>query len=258
MIGYRKKIVRQNISNSFPKYSLKRKKEIEKKFFKHLCDIIVESVKMFSITKKQISKRLICTNPELPNSYFEKGKNLIIVGGHYSNWEMYAVGIARYHKHLLIGIYTELANKFFDKKVNSSRSQFGLSMRSKKEYKNIFETQEEKPHAIIFAIDQAPREGTGVWTTFLNQETAIPFGAEKLASEKNYPVLFGALTRVKRGHFSVSYDLIEENPATLQYSELSVKATRMLEKQIIEQPNYWLWSHRRWKRKRSENDVLYS
>ena len=131
-------------------------------------------------------------------------------------------------------------------------------MRSKKEYKNIFETKEEKPHAVIFAIDQAPRKGTGLWTMFLNQETAIPFGAEKLANEKNFPVLFGAMSRIKRGHFSVTYQLIEENPKNLEFGQLSVKATRMLEKQIIERPEYWLWSHRRWKRTKTEKDVLYS
>lgn len=247
-----------NIANSFPGYSDQQKIKVERDFFKHLCDIVVESVKMFSISKSQVSKRLVCTNPELPNSFFDQGKNIIIVGGHYSNWEIYAVGIAPYHKHLVIGIYTELKDKFLNKKVNESRSQYGLSMRSKADYKKIFETKEEKPHAVIFAIDQAPRKGTGIWTMFLNQETAVPYGAEKLASEKNYPVLFGSISRVKRGHFSITYELVEEHPANLKYSQLSVKSTRILEDKILNKPEYWLWSHKRWKRTRTENDELYS
>ena len=219
--------------------------------------MFMESIKIFSISKEQVEKRMIFSNMELPNSYFEKGQNIIIVGSHYANWELFAVASGIYHDHLLIGIYTPLTNKYFDRKLNQSRSKFGLSMRSKKDYKKIFEAKEDRAYAIIFALDQAASKDSGIWTTFLNQETGVAFGAEKLAQEKNYPVLFGDLKRIKRGHFELTYELIEDSPSGMKKGELSVKATRRLERSILEEPEYWLWSHRRWKHKRPENAELY-
>ena len=257
VIGYRRKVVRQNLNNTFPEKSEKEIKQIERTFFRHLTDTFIESIKIFSISRTQVEKRMIFNNTELPDKYFEKGQNIIIVGSHYGNWELFAVGSGLYHKHLLIGIYTPLTNKFFDKKVNQSREKFGLDMRSKKDYKNIFQAQEAKPYAIIFALDQSPSKDSGIWTTFLNQETGVAYGAEKLAQEKNYPVIYGDLRRVKRGHFALTYKLIDEAPTGKKKGELTVKATRMLEGVIKEFPEYWLWSHRRWKHKRPENAELY-
>ena len=258
IFGYRKKVVRINLKNSFPEKNESELRSIEKKFYRHLSDTFVESLKMFSISEKQAIERLEISNPELCNKYFAEGRNLVIIGTHYNNWEMYVLRCAVLHDHDLMAFYTPLTDKFLNKKLNQSRSKFGLKMKSKKDYKKVFETNAGKPFGIIFALDQSPSKDSGIWTTFLNQETSIPYGAEKLAIERNLPVVYGKLDKKKRGHYIVTYVLVEENPKEKEKGYISVQSTKELEKQILEHPEYWLWSHRRWKHKRPENAKLHS
>lgn len=253
VIGYRKKIVISNIKNSFPHKSEQEQIAIAREFYKHFCDLILESLKTFTISEKEVQKRVTCINPELINKYYEQNKSIIIAGGHYNNWELFAVGVDKLIKHQAVGIYKPLSNKYFDEKMRKTRSKYGLIMISTKKVKPFFDEQINNLTATIFAIDQSPSNPNNCyWTTFLNQDTGVLFGAEKYSKDYNYPIVYGRINKVKRGHYSFEFRNITDKPQETAYGELTEKFTRMLEKDINQIPQYWLWSHRRWKHKRPE------
>ena len=251
VIGYRKRIVSQNIRNSFPDKTNAEQKLIAKRFYNHFCDLIVESLKIFTISEKDVHKRMICRNPEVINKYFEKKQNVIIAGGHYNNWEIFAVAVDKMIKHQPVGIYMPLSNKFFDDKMQKSRSKYGLKMISAKNVRDFFEVEKNNLNAVIFAIDQSPSNpAKGYWTKFLNQDTCVLTGTEKYAVEFDYPVLFGRAHKIRRGYYVLEFEEACINPIDTSKGEIIEKITLLLERDIIKAPEYWLWSHRRWKHKR--------
>lgn len=244
----------QNIRNSFPEKTSEEHTEIAKKFYHHLCDLIMESLKTFTISHKQVHKRMICKNPETVNRYFEKNKSVILAGGHYNNWELFAVAIDEIVKHQSIGIYLPLKNKFFDEKMRRTRSKYGLRMISTRTVKQVFEQEKNNLTAIVFAIDQSPSKPDNCyWTKFLKQDTAVSFGTEKYAKEYDYPVIFGRVFKPKRGHYVLEFEMACEHPTQTANGEITRKITEMLEEDILLQPEFWLWSHRRWKLKKPLN-----
>ena len=241
-----------NIRNSFPSLSDDDINHLTKKFYKHFADLVVESLKLFSISSTELISRMKVTNPEILDKYYAQGQNIILVGGHFNNWEMLAVCMNAQIKHLVAGIYTPLTNSFFEKKFSKSRTSLGTVLVSKYEVKEYFEKDHENPVTIVFGADQSPqflKEKT-YWTQFLNQDTPVMFGTEKYAVEHNLPVLFMSIAKVKRGYYETTFTLIEENSATSEYCSITEKHTRLLEKQILEHPEFYLWTHKRWKHKR--------
>jgi len=254
LVGYRKKVVFQNIKNSFPEKTEKEHKQIMRKFYRHLCDLILESLKGFTISEKQVRKRMKVRNPEVADQYFDQGKDIIFVGGHYNNWEMLALGIGLITKHIPIGIYKPLNNKFFNQKVLDSRQKYGLVMCPMKQTKAHFDKNMDRPKALIFGADQRPGNASkAYWMEFLNQDTPVSFGVEKYGKEYNLPIVFGAIHKIKRGYYEFEYTLLFEEPANTEYGEISKAHTLKLEKDIKENPEFWLWSHKRWKHKRPES-----
>ena len=145
-------------------------------------------------------------------------------------------------------------NKFMDVKMRKTRGKFGLDLIPMKLTKKYFDERSSTPRAIIFAADQSPSNSKkSYWTTFLNQDTAVQFGVEKYAKEDNWPVIYGEIRKVKRGDYEVKYEVICENPSEMQYGEITELHTKALEKSILKAPEYWLWSHRRWKHKRPKD-----
>jgi KDO2-lipid IV(A) lauroyltransferase len=251
--------VHNNIRNSFPDKSDAEILRIEKEYFSHFCDLIVESVKAFTISDRQAQKRFTTPNPELPNKYFDLGKNVAVVGGHYGNWELYAITVAQQIKHKPVALYTTMTNKFFDQKMKTSRSRYGLNMHSLQRYRETgIDDFKEDLTATIFGSDQSPRKSQkAFWARFLNQDTAIQFGLEKFARTNNFPVIYGDIHKLKRGYYKVEYHLVCEDPSELPEGEITKTHTRMLEDIINDRPDYWLWSHRRWKLKRPDDDPVH-
>ncbi len=251
VVGYRKKVVHFNLKNSFPEKHEFERKKIEKQFYKHLCDVVVESLKSFTISNRQISKRMKFLNPEVANQYAEQGRSVILVGGHYGNWEWIAISISQRINFKVIGIYQPIKNEFFNQKINSSRGKFGLLMISTKIVPQTFEKYKNELTATIFAMDQAPgNPQKSYWLQFLNQDTATIFGPEKYATQYNYPVIYGDVNRTKRGYYEVKLKVIIENPTQTQYGDITTICMQKLEKTIQKRPEQWLWSHKRWKHKR--------
>jgi KDO2-lipid IV(A) lauroyltransferase len=257
VIGYRTKVVRQNLTNSFPEKSKKEILEVEAKFYGHLCDLVVESLKAFSISLEDAKLRMKDRNIEIVNRYFQQGRQVVLVGGHYGNWELFAITIGATTQHDTVALYTPLKNEFINDKITNSRSKYGLGMLSIKEIKEKLNDINSGLYAIIFGADQSPRKSQrAYWMKFLNQETGVQFGTEKFAKEFNAVVIFANIYKVKRGYYELQYDVITEQPNQEEFGFISKTHTQMLEKVIQSQPEYWLWSHKRWKHTRPEEEVL--
>jgi Kdo2-lipid IVA lauroyltransferase/acyltransferase len=250
VVGYRKEVILQNVTNSFPHKTSGEHLQIVNDFYKHLCDLVVESIKGFTISEAEVKQRMKVINPEYIDRFFDKGQSVILAGGHYNNWELFAVAIDAPIKHKAVALYKPLSNKFFDEKMRSSRSRYGLEMISTKGSRQEFE-KTDCLRVIILGVDQFPGRSTNCyWSTFLNQDTAMIFGTEKYAKEYNYPVLYGRINKVKRGHYAFEFSDAIEEPRQTGYGEITRTINYLLEKDIIARPQYWLWSHKRWKHKR--------
>lgn len=251
LVGFRKEVVIRNIRKSFPHLSHKEHIAIMKKFYVHLCDVIVETFKSFTISKYEISRRMVLQNPELLNSYYKQNKSLILAGGHYNNWEWIATGIDQQIDHHSIAIYKTLSNKFFDEKMRSTRGKFGLDMISTKRVAEVLESKKDELTATIFAIDQSPSNPKkAYWMTFLNQDTACLYGTEKYAKELNSPVLYGVVTKVKRGFYTFCFKVVTDMPQDTPTGWITEATNKLLEDDIKLAPEFWLWTHKRWKHKR--------
>ncbi len=252
VIGYRKEIVLGNIRRSFPDKSPAEHNVIMRKFYGHFCDLVVESFKGFTVSEEQLRKRVIVRNPELVNKYYHDGLDVIFVGGHFNNWEIGAQALGMSIKHLPIGIYKPLHNIYFDTKMKTSRERYRLLMVPMSETRKTFESKYNEPNGIIFGIDQSPgKVSKCYWTKFLNQDTPVAYGVEKYAKEYDRPIIHTVIHKVKRGFYEIELRLISEKPNDLPYGAIIEKCTQSIERDIVKLPEYWLWTHRRWKHKRS-------
>lgn len=258
VIGYRKKVVYRNLSKSFPTHSRREHIRIAKQFYRQFCDTIVEGIKGLTISKEDIEKRMYNRNPELLEKYFDKGKSVIITTGHYYSWEWWFLGIDTPLKHKVVLIYKQLSNQYFEKKLQKIRSSFGVLPLPFQQVKDFFERHENGSYGYIFGSDQAPHNADkAYWMWFLNQETPVAFGAEKFAVEKDIPVVFCKINKIKRGFYEFEYTEVSAEPTKTSYGEITASYTKMLEETIINDPVGWLWTHKRWKREKPIGMVVH-
>jgi KDO2-lipid IV(A) lauroyltransferase len=259
VIRYRKKLILKNIRNSFPEKDAKEHKRIARAFNRFFCDFIVESIRCFSMSEKEALKRCRAINPEVLDELHKKRKSIVLAFGHYNNWEMVAMALGSSLKHKTSAIYKPLSNKFFDKKFRETRGKSSLQLIPKRETKSFLEAKKDKAYLVGFGSDQCPnrKKKNLFWTKFLNQDTAVMFGTEKYAVDYDYAVVFLYIERVKRGYYDVELKIIEENPREAAYGSITKKHTQILEEQIRNKPEYWLWSHKRWKLKKQEHEVCH-
>ena len=252
-IGYRKKVIVENISNSFPAKSSLEVTKIVKEFYKHFCDLVIESIKNFTISERQIRQRVVFNNVEILDKLYAKNKNIVSMTSHQCNWEMLAVALGGMSKHKQLGIYKPLTSNLFDVKMKKSREKFGLKMFPMSETVKYFKKTYEEPVSIFFASDQWPSNPKrAYWTTFLERDTPVLFGAEQYATLFNWSVVYCEMVKVKRGYYSVNFKLLSENPSELSKGEITNSYIHELEKTIAKSPSNWLWSHRRWKKTKEE------
>jgi Kdo2-lipid IVA lauroyltransferase/acyltransferase len=251
VLGYRKKVVMENLRNSFPEKSEKELKRIAIAFYKYLCDLFLETFKSLTVSKKEMLLRCTINTDaqKLFKDLSEQKKSIVIVMGHYGNWE-WAGNVFDYNKHQLYVIYHPLSDKYFNNLVIKMRTRFGTKLIEMKSTLRDMVTNRKDITATAFIADQTPFPENAYWTTFLNQDTPVFIGTEKIASKFNYPVIYISVKRVKRGYYEIFAELLFETPKETKEGEISEAHTRRLEKDIIEQPEIWLWSHRRWKHKR--------
>jgi KDO2-lipid IV(A) lauroyltransferase len=251
IIGYRKDVVTENLANAFPEKSTSERKEIAAKFYHFITDLMVEILWCFSLSEKRIRHRFNIINPELPDKFYDQGKSVALVLGHYSSWEMVLSSLNLFVKHRVATIYIPLTNKGLDKVFYKMRTVFKAKMIAKKDFRKSFDEEENELRAIIFGTDQSPSISKNIyWTQFLNQDTAVAYGVEKYAIKYDMPVVYSRLKREKRGYYSLEFETIIDQPKSTAEGEITEWHVRLLEEQIIDNPEFWLWSHKRWKKKR--------
>ncbi len=250
LIGYRRKVVEANLKNSFPEKSHEEILDISKKYYHYLCDLIVETLKKFTISKEEVLERCKFHNTELFNKLYTENKSVIVLMGHYGNWELAGSSFSLSNDHQLYVVYKTLANKYFEDMMCKSRTKFGPKLiKMENTLKDIIKNKNNCAN-YAFIADQTPSNQNAYWTTFLNQDTAMFTGAEKLAKKLNFPVVFINIKRVKRGYYEIFAEMLCEDPKSSDENEIIEKFVRKLELEIIKMPETWLWSHRRWKQKR--------
>ena len=222
-----------------------------------MTDLLVESMKSFSMTKKQIYKHEIVLNPEILDDLFKKGRGVIGNTGHYGNWEWAALTSSFYLKHQPVGFYKPLSNKHLDRYLKKNRSRFGMHLCSIYVTAMAFESYKGKTAFFAMVGDQSPSKvETAYWFNFLNQKTAFIHGAERYAKRYDMAVVFLNIQRVKRGYYTVEIIKITEEPKQMPESEITRIYMENLEKIIKQHPENWLWSHRRWKIKPNEKSII--
>lgn len=255
LIRYRRKVVFENLKNAFPDKSEKEVKSISRRFFHHLSDVMVENIASLYMKPDKIKKFVTFKNIEVLTYLYQKNKNITALIGHYGNWE-FLTTIPPYTSYTILSVYKPLRNKFFDRRTYQMRErQQAVPVPMKKVYKVIVEYEQKKqPYVLGMVADQSPpKREINYWTTFLNQDTAFFTGSEKIAKRFNHAVIFTAVHKVERGHYEVELIKLFENAKDVEENEITEKYARTLEQIIREKPEYWLWSHRRWKHKKSDN-----
>lgn len=258
VIRYRRKVVSLNLKNSFPEKSEEERRKIAKLFYKHLGDVVMDALRAFSISKDDLRAHLTCKNPELVRKYYDEGKDVIVAVGHYNSWELFLTGINLYIRHQAVVIYQPLGNAYLDRVLREKRSEYRTIMLPRNEVKSFYESTRKSLSAIVFAIDQSPPKADKCyWMMFLNQETGVLYGTEKFAKDYNQPVVYARITKEKRGHYLLEFVDVSSNPAETKYGEITEKVSHLLENDIRSKPEYWLWSHKRWKHKRPSGLELH-
>jgi KDO2-lipid IV(A) lauroyltransferase len=254
VFGYRRKIVRMNLSNSFPEKSLSELKSIEISFYRYFTDMIFEILKLLSMSKKQKLERCKMDNATqvLIKGLYDKGRSAIVVIGHYGNWEYCPSGLPLQTNFQSYVIYHPLSNPYFDRLFSRLRTSTSCKLYTMAgTLKGMLENRNEL-NMTAFLSDQAPRRKGAYWTQFMNQETAVSTGSEKIAQKLHMAVLYGSLDRVKRGKYVFRTQLICEDASKTEPGHITESHLSMLENDIKKAPEYWLWTHRRWKLIRSD------
>lgn len=255
VIGYRKKVVDQNLRHSFPDWSEDQYKKVTRGTYKNLTDIFIEGIKTFALSGKNAVKRYKILNPELIEKYYNQNKSIIFVLGHYGNWEWGTLGVPLQviYDEMVI-LYKPLSNPYIDRYIRKTRSRTGGSLVSIYQTAESFKKYEEKPVIFVLVADQSPGNSRKViWTQFLGQDTAFLQGPEKYATALDLPLIYLDIQRVKRGYYELELSVLCEKPTEMKKGELTKMYARKLESIIQKHPDDWLWSHKRWKLKRNKN-----
>jgi len=254
VVRYRRKVARQNLTLSFPDKSKAEILKIERKFYRYFCDLFIEAMYQINMSEEEIKKRVKIVNADIINDFYLQNKSVMLMTAHYCNWEwLSSLTMSFIHKKSLHNIYKRLKDKSFDQFMIDLRSKYGAGTI---EMQDLFKTMLHKRNINELATygmisDQRPSaQSTRLWMTFLNQDTAVFVGTEQLSKKFNYPVVFLDIRRIKRGYYSAEVKILESDPKNTPVNEITEKYMRMLEDKIKAEPEYWLWTHNRWKHKR--------
>ncbi len=256
VVGYRKKIVMNNLSIAFPEKSNEELKVIMKKFYSHFIDIFMEMIKTFSISNEEILKRFHLTNPEEMEAFMGRNKNVLLMSSHYGNFEwLFSLNLRVEHNGF--AAYKKIKNKYFNDYIVRSRSRFNTTLIPTKELLSELSKNDKKGISSVYGmlIDQSPKLHKAYhWTTFFGKEVPVITGTEMLAKKYDYAVMYIETSKIKRGFYETRMEVLTENAREIPDFEISDLFMKKLEAHIRKAPEYYFWSHKRFKYMRSPEE----
>ncbi|QMU66490.1 MAG: hypothetical protein GKR88_20830 [Flavobacteriaceae bacterium] len=249
LVKYRRKVVNSNMERSFPDKTKVERVRIEKKFYRHFCDVFFETIKCLTISKGEIFKRFKVKDIEMVEEYYQQEKNIIIYTAHFGNWEWFGF-LPLFLPHQCTAFYQKLSSNYFNHLMQIIRSRYGIiCMESSNAYRGLVNLEKDNKFTFNCIIgDQSPGVKTSKhWVKFLHQDTAFLVGPDRIAKKLNYVVIFSTFKKFKRGKYELRFSLIARNPKEIESSELIASYSKKLEESIFTSPEMWLWTHNRWK-----------
>lgn len=249
IIGYRKATVQENLRLVFPEKSDNEINRLTKKFYHHLCDMVVEAIKSMTISEKEMKKRFTFENIDEVKQFETSNKSVILMVAHYGSWEWIFI-LQKHIKHKGYAIYKRLNNKYFDRLVKRIRARYNSYLITTKETFEVLQKAKNNNELTIngFAADQSPKPDKAYhWLNFMGIKVPVYTGAELMAKRLDMPVVFFAVKRIKRGYYQGRFKTIAEHPNDFNDYEITDQFFKLVEQQIYDAPEYYLWTHKRWK-----------
>jgi len=259
LVRYRLNVVRMNLKNSFPDKTKTELRGIERKFYRHFCDSFQETIRILGMSEKEARKRMVFKNMELIKETSSNDQGVLLVLGHYGNWEYQPfifIHLQELESKKAFNIYRPLKSKAFDHLYLKIRSHFGgVNITKKEMYRTLIRLRRDGVAGMFGLISDQSPSGANLhyWTKFLNQDTSILTGPERIAKQTGFAVIYADVEKVARGYYQTTFKLITDKPQETAVNEITEKYARLMEETIIRQPAYWLWTHKRWKHKRQQD-----
>ncbi len=251
--GYRREVIVENLKKSFPQKNSDEISALADSYNRYLCDLIVETLKTLRTTEKDARERCSFHTPEWLLKFQKEKRSIILVMGHQGNWEWAGPSFTLNTGYQLVVIYRPLSNTYFDKMMVRMRTKFGTRITPVNQTLRDMVAHRSELTATAFIADQSAPSDKSHWMTFLNQDTSVFTGPEKLGTKFNYPIVYINVKRPRRGYYEVVPELMFANPKETSENEITEAFMRRLEVDITVEPAIWLWSHRRWKYQRPTN-----
>lgn len=249
---YRKKVVFSNLSKAFPDKTDQEISRIARDFYHHLADLLIESMKAFTMSEERVMERYRYLNTAFLEDLYHQGKSVICVAAHYGNWEWGGVASGMQLLHKPVGFYKPLSNRYIDRYVRKTRVKGRSELASITQTAETFRKHYAEPAVFYMVADQSPSSARlAFWVDFLNQDTATLHGPEKYARVHNFPVVYAISRKIRRGCYEVDFKMLEPDPSETKTGEITRRFMKLLEEDIVREPRYYLWSHRRWKLSRA-------
>ncbi|MEN8115722.1 MAG: lysophospholipid acyltransferase family protein [Bacteroidota bacterium] len=258
VVKYRYQVITENLTHAFPGKTTEEIADLRSKFYRHFCDFSLETIKSYGMNEKQMEKRLRYKGVDLGNEYFANGKSIIVLAAHHNNWEWCGF-LQPKSKHKLLLVYSPMYNNIpMEKFLVHARGKWGASLvPMRRAARTTFEHVQKGVHtALWLAADQSAPPTSQFWTTFMNREAPFFSGPEKIAIKTNQPIFLQRIRKVSRGIYETEFTVLIEEPAKVEPKDILLTYIRKIEEIIREEPEYYLWSHRRWKHTRPEGIQL--
>lgn len=252
IVGYRKQVVLTNLRNSFPEKNEEEIQQIAKETYTHLADRVVENIKCLTISEAEFLNRCQVENIEVLTKLYDEGRDVVLMIAHTGSWEWAGYVAHTLTKFKIYGVYSPASNKYFNDLIIGTRGKMGMNLISMKDTSNYFKQKKDERTFHVFFTDQSPSNpNNAYWTKFMNQDTAFFYGGARYAVKHNCIPVFANIIQVKRGYYRVRLTVIKEDVTNCTPDEIVQGYAELLEKQLRALPSDWLWSHKRWKHKRT-------
>ena len=247
---YRLKVVRGNIGRCFPEMGKAERRKLERQYYRHMADLLVEGIYNMRASLHKVRVHYEFENAEILEPYYNTNRSIVLMSAHYNNWEYMITSLDSRISHHAVGVGKPLDNKGFGKFITARRARYGTEIVDQTDVRQTMEFYHrwQVPAAYMMLSDQSPSNPhRSYWTNFFGQDTPFLFGAEHFARKYDMPVFIYDVRKVRRGHYSIRFSLLTDSPNDMPEGDITRLYAEHLEKTIREHPQYWLWSHRRWK-----------